>query len=121
MPRSRKALGNAAERAALRFLKSSGYRPLTRNYSTPRGEIDIIAVDGDTVCFVEVRARRRDEFASPQATVNRRKQARIRAAASTYLARHGLQDRLCRFDLVSVLAGGRPDDDWQIELVRGAF
>ncbi len=121
MPRTAESLGKAGEKAALRFIKSHGYKPLVRNFSARGGEVDIIALDGDTICFVEVRTRSSDSFASPEATVGRRKQARIRSAASTYLKKHHMQDRRCRFDLVAILAGGDSDDEWQIELIQGAF
>ncbi len=121
MPRSAEDLGRAGEKAALKFIKSHGYKPLVRNFSARGGEVDIIALDGDTICFVEVRTRSSNSFASPEATVDRRKQARIRSAASTYLAKHRMQNRRCRFDLVAILADSDAKAEWQIELIRGAF
>jgi len=121
MPSPSRARGDAAEKAAATFLKAQGYTLLARNVSTRVGEIDIIAADGETLCFVEVRSRSSEEFGPPHASVGRRKQARLRAAASAYLAARRLHERLCRFDVVALTA--RPDDQcgWDIELLRDAF
>jgi putative endonuclease len=117
----RQALGAAGERAAARFLRRQGYRLLERNFSTAVGEIDIIAGDGETLCFVEVKTRASGEFAPPHASVGRRKQSRMRAAASAYLAAKGLHDRLCRFDVVSLVPAPDAKPEWEIELLRDAF
>jgi putative endonuclease len=120
-PRSPKALGAAAERAAARYLKAQGYRVLTRNYSTRGGEIDIIAADGDTLCFVEVKARASGDLTPPHAAVNRTKQARLRAAASAYLTAKRLHNRVCRFDVLSLVPDPRQASGWHVELLRDAF
>ncbi len=119
--RPRKKLGDAAERAAERFLKAHNYTILARNFSTPMGEIDIIAADGDTLCFVEVKSRTSDEFASPYASVGPAKQTRIRAAASAYLGRKRLPNKLCRFDVVSLVPDQAQKPGWNIELLQDAF
>lgn len=121
MPRLSKAQGGAAEKAAARFLKSSGYTLLARNFSTSTAEIDIIAAEGDLLCFVEVRSRATGEFLAPHESVNRRKQAKIRTAASRYLAARRLQNALCRFDVVSLVADPGEKSGWHIELFRDAF
>lgn len=116
-----RAYGDAAERAALDFLRQQGYAILARNFSTARGEVDIIAADGATVCFVEVRSRGSDELVTPQATVTPRKQRRVRAAASAYAALKHLGDRLCRFDVVSLVEDPAQKSGWDIALLRDAF
>jgi len=114
---SRKALGQAAERAGARYLKSQGYALLARNVSTAAGEIDIIAADAGTLCFIEVRSRSRGDVA-PHSSVDARKQARLRAAASAYLTTRRLHNRLCRFDVLSATPG---DAGWNFRLLRNAF
>jgi putative endonuclease len=115
------SLGAAAEKAAARFLKSQGYSILARNVSTRLGEIDIIAAEGETLCFVEVKSRSDRDFAPPHESVSPGKQRRIRAAATTYLATKRLQNRLCRFDVVSMVPATDQPSRWEIELIRDAF
>jgi len=119
--RPRQALGSAGEKTAARFLKTQGYRLLARNFSTPHGEIDIIAAEGDTLCFIEVKTRARRDAAPPHAAVDRRKQRRIRAAATAYLTANRLHDRLCRFDVLSLVPDPDQRSGWAIELLRDAF
>ena len=117
----RHALGKAAEDAAARFLKTHGYTLLARNFSTRLGEIDIIAADGETLCFVEVKARTGGENTPPYVAVDRRKQARLRAAAARYLAARRLHSPLCRFDVVWMTPTPDAATGWKIELLRDAF
>jgi putative endonuclease len=122
MPRDpRSELGQAAENVAARHLRKHGFRILGRNVSTRRGEVDIIAADGDVLCFVEVKCRDSTDFAPPQASVNRGKQARIRAAAGAWLAMRRLHDRLCRFDVVSVTPDPEARSGWLVEHICDAF
>jgi putative endonuclease len=114
-------LGRAAERAALKFLRSRGYKILARNFAVRAGEVDIIAADGDAVCFIEVRARSDRRHGPPFASVGRRKQARLRAAAEQYLTARRLRDRPCRFDVVSVVPDPGQRSGWDIELLQNAF
>lgn len=117
---SRKQFGEAAEDAAASFIKSLGYRILARNFSTHHGEIDIIAADGETVCFVEVKARQTADFAPPESAVNLKKQSHIRKAATAFLAMNNLQIRICRFDVLAMIPA--PDKkSWKIEHIRDAF
>jgi len=112
-------LGRRGEEAAERYLVSVGYRILARRYRTRAAEIDLIAEDGDTLVFVEVKARSSMSFGRPSEAVDRRKRTRIAGAASLYLARRGASDRACRFDVVEVLeTGGTPP---RIRLIRDAF
>ena len=111
--------GAEGERAAAEFLKAQGYRILARNYRTRWGEIDLIAEDGRTLVFVEVKARRDDRFGGPGAAITPAKQARIARLAQQYLAWRRLGDRLCRFDVVMIL--GDDPKTRRIELLTGAF
>jgi putative endonuclease len=96
--------GDRGERAASRFLRRKGMRILCRSYRTPRGEIDLVARDGDTLVFVEVKTRRRGQ---PAEAVTLDKQRRITRASLQFLKWHGLLDAArpvpCRFDIVAIV------------------
>lgn len=105
----RVVLGRRGEDLAARHLRKHGYRVICRNYRTRRGEIDIVAMDGDTVVFVEVRTRSGPECGTPEESVTARKAAHLQKAAQVYLSRHGLENSPARFDFVGVdLSSGRP-------------
>jgi putative endonuclease len=108
--------GKKSEEMAAQFLLSRGYRILERNYRTPRGELDLIALDGDVLVFVEVKARRGVSFGEPQWAVNQRKRQHLIKASLFYLSRKRIQSRYCRFDLV-VIQEGR-DGQPQIDLIH---
>jgi len=111
--------GAEGEDAAVRFLESRGYRIVERNYRTRLGEIDVIAEEGRTLVFVEVKSRLNDRFGGPGAAVTPAKQARIARLAQLYLLQRRLGDRMCRFDVV-LIQGGDPKTR-RIELLPGAF
>lgn len=96
-------LGNRGERAAVRHLKSLGYRIIGRNVRNRAGEIDIIALDGAVLVFVEVKTRKSSAAGAPEEAVDRRKQRQLVRAASMYLVQRGLQNHRFRFDVVSIL------------------
>jgi putative endonuclease len=98
----RRWFGNRSERAARGYLQRQGLRILKRNYSCPGGELDIVALDGDCVVFVEVRSTAANDVAGPAASVDREKQRRIAHAALHFLRRHSLRDQPCRFDVLLV-------------------
>jgi putative endonuclease len=109
-----------AEDAAEQFLRQAGLKVAQRNFATPFGEIDLIAVDGDTVVFVEVKSRATDAFGPPQDGVTRTKQAHLRRAAEIYLKRRGLLDRVpCRFDVLALT--GTAEEGWAIQHFVDAF
>jgi putative endonuclease len=101
----RGSLGDRGERAAAHHLRRRGMRIITRNYHTPSGEIDLIARDGDTLVFVEVKTRRTGQ---PAEAVTAEKQRRLSLAALRFLHRHGLLEQRARFDIVAIVW---PDDD----------
>lgn len=110
--------GNAAEDLAATHLESTGLRILMRNYRVRGGEIDCIALDGNTLVFVEVRLRRNTRFGGAAASIDNRKQQRIIHAARCYLLRYPRQaERPCRFDCV--LLGSLNTD--QLEWIKDAF
>ncbi len=110
---ARAALGRAGEDAAVALLQASGYRIVARNVRLPGGEIDVIARDGDTVVFVEVKARSSAAYGSAVGAVGAHKRATLRALAADWLQVAAPRAR-ARFDVVTFDAG-RP------RLHRGAF
>ena len=110
--------GAEGEAIAAAFLLKQGYRILERNYRTPLGEIDMIAKDGETLVFIEVKARSVVQFGAPQSAVDLRKQAKMSRVALAYLSRKKIDSSDCRFDVIGVLKGpGGP----QVELFQNAF
>lgn len=91
----------AGERIAAQYLTQKGCTVLQRNWRCPYGEVDIIAQDGDTILFVEVKARHNIEYTLPREAVDKNKQARLRQCAELYLSLF-YPDALCRFDVVEV-------------------
>ncbi len=112
-------LGRRGEHAAAEHLRSLGFRILERGVRTRLGEIDLVALEGDTIVFVEVKSRSGTGFGPPSEAVDRRKQARILRAAETYLVSRGGMERPCRFDVVEVLE--RPGGALRCSLIRDAF
>ena len=103
-------LGAQGEELAAAFLKRQGYRIVARNYRCPSGEINIVALDGDTIAFVEVKSRSSDEAADPEVAVHHRKRRQVTRAAKYFLSNKSMQNQACRFDVVAVVlpAGGEP-------------
>jgi putative endonuclease len=99
---STRGVGEAGEAAAVRFLRRRGLVILARNLRSRLGEIDLLAQDGATLVFVEVKARRGPAGDPPEAAVDARKRARLGRLALGYLAARRLGERSCRFDVVGV-------------------
>jgi putative endonuclease len=115
---ARHALGKTGEDLACEELRGRGYVILARRHRTRYGEIDIIARHETMIVFVEVKARQNDAFGGAGAAVTGWKQRRIVRMAADYLARHGLLDAPCRFDVVAIdFKGGPP----HIEVYTHAF
>lgn len=114
-----KRLGDLGEELAVRHLRSLGYRVVERNYRCPLGEIDCVAVQGKTLVFLEVKARRSDEFGGPLEAVDRRKRRRMTRLARYYALERRLTDVAQRFDVVAVWfeEGGVP----RVEVIPNAF
>jgi putative endonuclease len=115
--RGRAGLGEEGEELAIKFLKKNGYRIIQRNYRTPIGEIDIIARDGETMVFVEVKTRESMRYGLPFESIGLRKRQRISNVAALFLRRFK-EIPPCRFDVVSICyEDGRP----RVDLIKGAF
>jgi putative endonuclease len=104
----RQNLGKSGEEMAAQELERRGYAILARRYRTRHGEIDLVARDGETIVFVEVKARVTNEFGSAAEAVTSWKQRRLSRMASDYIARNDLALRPCRFDVVAIDAAGGP-------------
>ena len=105
----RQTLGILGEDLACCELRRRGYAILARRYRTRYGEIDIVARDGDTIVFVEVKARAGREFGSAAEAVTMMKQRRVAQMAVDYLSRRRLTEQPCRFDVVAIdFEDGKP-------------
>lgn len=103
------ALGRKGEDLAHRYLQRAGFSVLARNYRPSEGEaeVDIVARDGDTVVFVEVKSRASADFGTPDRAIDPEKERHIKAAARSYIKRAGLEDPV-RFDIISVVFTNPP-------------
>jgi putative endonuclease len=114
------SLGKRGEAFAAAYLEQAGYRLVAANFIVPVGrnlrgavvnaEIDLVAYEGNTLCFVEVKTRASDWFAPPQINVDRRKQRQIMRAADTYRRMFGLEDQSYRYDVVTVILSTKESD-----------
>jgi putative endonuclease len=114
----RQQLGESGEEIACRELGARGYAIVARRYRTRYGEIDIVARHGDVLVFVEVKARVGDAFGTGAEAVTGYKRRRVAQMAADFLVRRRLQDRPCRFDVVSIAVG---EAGSRIEVIPGAW
>ena len=112
-------LGPRGETMACAHLERNGYEIVERNVTTPYGELDAVARDGETLVFVEVRTRSDNESGSPLESVTPRKQRQIVRSAEHYAVQTGQLEAVMRFDVVGITLAG--DGEPHIELVRSAF
>src|SRR4051812_13265457 len=101
-PVLRRWFGDRSERAAAKFLRRLGYRILARNVNLPAGELDLVALDGRTLVFVEVRSTEGCDVERPAASVDLTKQRKLTNAALAFLSQHRLLDHPARFDVVAI-------------------
>jgi putative endonuclease len=123
-------LGRRGEELAAAYLDQLGYALVAANFTLPVGrnlrgaivssEIDLVAYEGATLCFIEVKTRASNWFAEPQANVTRRKQRQVTRAALAYRRFFGLEDHPHRFDVVSIVlpAADDPQSQLQVDLLR---
>ena len=115
-----KTLGRRGEDAAARYLQRLGYKILARGRRLASGELDLVALDGRTIVFVEVKTRTSEDVGHPADAVDADKQRRLTRLAVTFLKRHGLLEYPSRFDVVAITwpdSRGRPS----IEHFKNAF
>ena len=111
---NKRQVGSDYEKLAAEYLEACGFQILSCNYRCRYGEIDLIARDGETLVFCEVKYRSDTRKGEPSEAVGTKKQQTIYRCAAAYLQEHGIGDLPCRFDVVSIL--GR-----EIRLIRDAF
>jgi len=117
--RTAQALGREGEEIACAYLRRKKYTIVTRSFRMFRGEIDIIARDGATLVFVEVKARADESFGRPEESVTAGKQRQLRKIAQGYLVEHPLGGVDCRFDVIAILFRG--GNDYRLEHFKDAF
>lgn len=118
MSQGQRNLGRRGEAAAEAYLLQRGYHILARNYRCPLGELDVVAQEGGSVVFIEVKTRRGDRAGSGGEAISARKRWRMTRLAHYYLAAHGLEGQPCRFDVVSLSV--RPGET-RVQVWRNAF
>lgn len=116
---TRKKLGNRGERIAANFLRKQGYQIIEKNYHSLLGEIDIVAKEGESIVFVEVKTRRSTDFGLPEEALSYDKRRRLSKLALNYLAHRRIEGSNCRFDVVSILMDNNKVK--HIELIENAF
>jgi putative endonuclease len=115
----RRQQGQHGEQMAVQFLQRQGYRIQQQNYRCRGGEVDIIAWDGPTLVFIEVKTKGQTAFGAPQAMVHGQKQKKIVHVAMVYVQQHKMQEVNIRFDVVAItLLPGVPPE---VTHVPGAF
>jgi putative endonuclease len=118
LTRERLELGKLGEDLALETVKRMGYRCITRNYRCPLGEMDLIARDGDTLVFVEIKTRRGKSLEWAKEAVDWRKKRQLSKVALAYMKENRCADVKSRFDVVAVNLGSQGKE---IEVVKNAF
>jgi putative endonuclease len=121
-------LGRRGEELAAAYLKQQCYNIVAANFTLPVGrnlrgavvnaEIDLVAYEAATLCFIEVKTRASDWFAPPQVNVDLRKRRQIARAARSYRRMFGLEDCIHRYDIVNVVLPNDPEPSLQIEVLR---
>ncbi len=110
--------GKIGEDKAVELLKTEGYKILARNYRARSGELDIVASDKGTICFIEVKTRLDDKLGLPVEAITKPKQRQIIKTALVYLKENNLLNNNSRFDVVSVLG---VEGNQKLELIKNAF
>lgn len=118
MSRREIELGKYCEDRAVLFLKKKGYRILERNYRSLFGELDVIARDGNTLVFIEVKSLTSSLFGPPYLKLTKKKRANIIKSALSYLKRKSLLEAKCRIDVISISLDRKGGG---IELIKNAF
>jgi putative endonuclease len=118
MAGGKRELGKRGENAAVRYIQKRGYRILERNFTCTLGEMDIIALDGRALCFIEVKTVSGKTYGPPEVAVTVHKQRKLSQVALAYLNQKHLHDIEARFDVVAVTLspGGE-----SVELIKDAF
>ena len=111
-------IGRKGEDAAVRYIERKGYKIVERNFTCRLGEMDIIALDGKTLCFIEVKTVSGKTYGPPEIAVNISKQQKLSKVALTFLNQNRLHDTRARFDVIGVTLSPKGE---RVELIRDAF
>ena len=118
MTKERLELGQFGEELALRKIRKLGYKKIIRNYRCSLGEVDVIAKDGDTLVFIEIKTRKGRSIGYAKEAVNARKKRQLSKVALAYMKTNNCCESKARFDVVAVsLERDKP----QIEVIKNAF
>ena len=118
MTQARLELGRYGEDLAYKRIKRLGYRKIIRNYRCPLGEVDLIANDGDTLVFIEIKTRRGKSTGYAKEAVDARKQRQLSKVALSYMKSNDCSDPKARFDVIAISI---KEDKPEIEVVKNAF
>jgi putative endonuclease len=99
---NRRSKGTEGEHLAAQFLEAQGYSILERNYRFERGEIDLVAMDGEELVFIEVKTRHSQRYGEPEESVTPSKEAQLKKVAEGYLYERNIENQSCRFDVVTI-------------------
>lgn len=118
MTKERLELGRFGEELALKKIKRLGYKKIIRNYRCPLGEVDLIARDGDTLVFIEIKTRRGKSIYYAKEAVDAKKKRQLSKVALAYMKSNNCCEVEARFDVVAVNVDGRRT---QVEVIQNAF
>ncbi len=118
MTKQRQVVGQYGEDLAYKMIKDMGYKEVVRNYRCPLGEIDLIAKDGDTLAFIEIKTRRGKTTAYAKEAVDWRKRRQISKVALLYMKANGCIDVKARFDVIAV---SLTEKGPEVEVIKNAF
>ena len=118
MTRERLDLGKRGEELALKKVQRLGYKCLTRNYRCPLGEVDLVAKDGDTLVFIEIKTRKGRSVGYAKEAVDERKRRQLSKVALTYIKANNCWHMKSRFDVVAISVNKNKNE---IEIVKNAF
>lgn len=118
MTSKRLELGKFGEVLALKKIKLLGYKNIIRNYRCPLGEVDLIAKDGDTLAFIEIKTRKGKSIGYAKEAVNARKRRQLSKVALAYMKSNDCWGAKARFDVVAISI---ERDKPQIEVIKNAF
>jgi len=123
MEKYNKVIGGFGEKCAAEFLKENGYKILNMNYNCRFGEIDIVALDGKCLVFVEVKTRTTDRYGAPENAVNYWKKRHLQLAARCYIEQYRMKEYFARFDVVEVFAKFADNnfDGYRVNVIKNAF
>jgi putative endonuclease len=114
----KKAIGQSGEQAAVVFLKNKGFQIIETNYRVAGAEVDIIALTGRVLCFIEVKTRKSSDYGLPESFVHLAKQRKIIRAAKFFSTRKAYREYLVRFDVVSII---RDENGMVFDHLENAF